>query len=393
LRKALLGAALAAAILVPAASASRPHRVKLAVVVLPQSALGAAGKSLAVSPNSGVVSNLGAASNAIVSTANTFDKLGRVTGYDLIYGDRWSGGSGVTEISTGVDEYKTAADAKHGLAFWRKDDPKLTVLEPYGLAIAARALSSAKVGSRRFASGITIHVPHAAPIALVDLEFTDGRYVLHADVAAASLSAADGLAGKLARKLDHRLRLAEGGRLHGKPVKVPPAVKSGPPPGGPDLATLALTESDFGGQAGLLDEGYERPGTPAVSEYARDLEPAGTFGDLSQIIDWFPHANDATALGRFEGVAVAYLFGSGLFTGVSGQFTPVDVSAAGDNAYGAIVSMTQPDHSVVYIAIVSLSSGQVADAVLVASDSQIQPADVVNLAQLTANRLDAGLAG
>jgi hypothetical protein len=392
-KKTLLGAALVAAALTPAASASRSQRVKLAVVVLPKSALGAAGRSLAVSPNSGVVSNLGAATSAISGTADTFDKLGRTTGYALTYGDRYSGRAGITEISVGVDRYKTSRGAKRGLAFWRKDDPRITEFEPYGLPVTVKALQAVKVGTRRFAEGTTITVPGAAALDLVDEHFTDGRYELHVDVAAGSLSAAAHLAGKLARALDHRLRLAEAGRLRGKPVKVPPRLEAGPPAGGPDLAPLALTTSDFGGQATIAGQGYQPPGPPSLSEYDSDLEPAAGFVDLSQGIEWYPTANDATVLSRFEGVALSYVYSSGLLTGTPGTFTPVDVGSVGHNAYGAIATVPQTGQPTIYLAIVTLSSSGAADFVLASSQSPLQASDVLDLARTTANRLDAGLAG
>jgi hypothetical protein len=218
-KKILFGAALAAVVLVPVASASRPHRVKLAVVALPRSALGSAGRSLTLSRNSGVVSNADASNNSVAGKSDTFSKLGRITGYGLTYGDRYNGRPGVTEISTEVDEYKSAADAQEGLAFWRKDDPKFTVLKPYGYPVSVETLKARKIGTHRFAEATTITVPNAAPLALVDEQFTDGPYVLRVDVAAGSLSAAARLAGKLAPPLDHRLRLAEIGHLRGKPVK------------------------------------------------------------------------------------------------------------------------------------------------------------------------------
>jgi opacity protein-like surface antigen len=392
-KKILLGVVLVAAVLAPAASASQSHRVKLAVVVLPKSALGAAGGSLAVSPDSAVISNLAASASAISSTASTFDDLGRITGYALTYGDQYSGRAGITEISTSVDKYKTSAAAKRGLAFWRKDDPKITVFQPYGLPVTVKALKTTKVGTRRFAEGTTITVPPAAALNLVDEHFTDGRYELRVSVAAGSLSAAADLAGKLARKLDHRLRLAEAGRLRGKPVKVPPRLDSGPPPGGPDLATLALTSADLGGQATIQDDEYATPSPPAISTYLRDMEPAGDFADLSQFIDWFPAADDATQLARFEGVAFAWAFSEQVLASVPGQFTPVDISAVGDNAYGAIVSIAQQGQPTVYVGIVALSSGQAADLVLVARNAPIQASDLLKLAQTTANRFDTGLTG
>jgi hypothetical protein len=123
------------------------------------------------------------------------------------------------------------------------------------------------------------------------------------------------------------------------------------------------------------------------------MQPAGTFADLSQIVDWFPAANDATVLSRFEAVAFAYVFAKGLLTGAPGQFTPVDLSTAGDGAYGGIVSVASPGQPTVYLAVVGLSSGPAGDFVLAGSQSQLQSSDVSNLAQVAANRLNTGLSG
>ncbi|HJU37079.1 MAG TPA: hypothetical protein VJ716_06660 [Gaiellaceae bacterium] len=391
MKKVLLVAALTAVVLVPAAAASSSHRVKLSLVPLPKSALGAAARGLTVARGSGVISNTAASNNSITANPTTFAKLGRLTGYDLTYGDRYSGRPGVTEIATGIDKYKTAAGARRGLAFWRKDDAKIGVLGSYGLAVSVRSLKAPKAGKRRFAEGTTFSVPNAAPVALVDEQFTDGRYLLRVEVGAGSLSAGSRLAAKLARKLDHRLRLAEAGHLRGKPVKLPPRLAVGPPAGGPDLATLALTTADLGGQATIVDHAYETPGPPSLSEYQLDMQPAGRFSALTQLLGWFPSVNEATVFGRFTGAAFAYVLGSGLGTGGSGHFTPVDLSTVGDGAFGGIVSVSQTGQPTIYLAIVSLSSGQVEDLVLTSSDSATQPADVVNLAQATANRLNAGL--
>ena len=394
MKKVLLGAALAALLLVPTASARGSHRVKLAVVVLPKSALGTAGHKLAVDGDvSGVYTNDDEFSKAFSAKPNTFKKLGRITGYELSYGDPYSGASGVTAISTGVDEYKTSAGASRGLAFWQKDDPKITALVPYGLPLEVRALKPAKVGANRFAYVSTYSVPDAVPVSLIDEQFTDGRYVLEVVTASSSVSTASHAAAKYAHALDHRLRLDEAGHLRGKPVKLPPSLKAGPPSNGPDLATLVLTPADLGGQATVTNHGYEPPGEPSLSEYTQDMEPAGTFADLTQDINWYPNANDATVLSRFEGAAFAYLFASGLLTGVPGQFTPVDLSAAGDDAYGGTITISAPGHPTVYVALVSLSAGQAADVTLVDSDSQIQSGDLVTLAQTAANRLNAGLSG
>ena len=393
MKKILLAALVAAVVLVPGASARTLHHVRLAVVVLPKSALGTAGRPLALARGSGVISNAKAPNNSYTATASTFAKLGRVTGYALTYGDRYSGRTGVTELTTGVDEYKSSVDARRGLAFWKKDDPRITVLKPYGLAVVVKVMKAPRVGTHRFAEGTSFTIPNGAPVSFVDERFTDGRYVLDVQVGAGSLSAAAGTAGKLARTLDHRLRLAEAGKLYGKPVKLPLQLAPGAPPGGPDLAALALQTSDLGGTATLGDHAYATPSAPALSAYGIDWNPAGTFDALSQIIAWFPTANDATVLTGFEETVIAHGLAEGLTGVVAGQFTPVDLSAVGDNATGGIVSISQPQQPTVYLTVIALSSGQASDIILAGGQSQIQPSDVVNLAQTAASRLNAGLSG
>ena len=75
------------------------------------------------------------------------------------------------------------------------------------------------------------------------------------------------------------------------------------------------------------------------------------------------------------------------------QFTPVDLTAVGNNASGGVLSVTQTGQPTNYLALVALSSGQASDLILAGSGSQIQASDVVNLAQTAANRLNAGLSG
>jgi hypothetical protein len=190
IRTGLLSATLAAAVLVPTASASSPHRVKLPLVPLPKSALGGAGKSLALTHDSGVVSNALAAGKSSSGTPRTFNNLGRITGYDLTYGDPFRGGTGVTEIASGVEQYNTAAGAKKGLAFWRKDDAQITSLEQYGISVALKAVKAPAVGTGRFGWGTTLTFPNGAPIASVDEQVADGKYVLDVSVTAGSVSAA-----------------------------------------------------------------------------------------------------------------------------------------------------------------------------------------------------------
>ncbi|HZS31645.1 MAG TPA: hypothetical protein VFA37_10335 [Gaiellaceae bacterium] len=383
-------AALAVTAVVPAASAKshavKSHAVKLSVLPLPNSAFGSAGRSLPLLPDSGLVSNAAAAGNSVSGTKAKLVKLGRVTGYVLDYGDVYGSGNGVAEVQTGVDRYKTAADAKKGLAFWKSDGAKMvSLLSKLGLQETAATFGAPSLGAARFAFLSTVTVPGLAPLSSSDVEVADGNYVLDVQVSGTSAGTAKSLAAKLMKAFDVRLHQAQAGKLRAKPVKLPAKPKAGAPAGGPDLATLALTTSDFTGSATSAGAGYHVD-PAAVSEYKADFAPAGPFDAVSQIIEWYPTAGDATFLANVEAGLIAAGLGGGE------NVTPVDLSSAGDNAHGSLLQVTGGG-STIYLALVALSRGQATDFAVAASQSQIQASDVQSLAQAMASRLDAGVSG
>lgn len=376
-------AALIATVAVPAASA-KSAAVKLSVLPLPKAQLGAAAKSLALAHDSGVVSNVTAAYNTTAATPGMIAKLGRVTGYTLDYGDVYGSGTGVVAVQTGADLYKTAADAKKGIAFWKEDDPrKVATLSHFGLQATASTFTVPKLGAARFGALATITISGLSALRSADVQIADGKYVLYAQVSSASASSAKSLATKFAKALEARLHLALLGKLRAAPVKLPAKLQAGAPAGGPDLGTLALTSSDFTGTATVDGSGYSVD-VAALSAYAIDFRPAGQFDELTQLIEWYPTAGDATYLAGLEEALLAYVGG--------GQVTPVDLSSVGDNANGALVQFTS-NGSTVYLAVVALSRGQASDIALAAGQSPIQASDVQSLAQTTANHLNAGVTG
>ena len=135
MKKILLGVALVAAVLVPAASAHRAHPVRLALVPLPKSAIGPAVGSFSLAHDSGRVSNASAAAHTSDATPKTFKKLGRLTGYALEYGNAFTGAAGVTDVRTSIEQYKTAGDARRALAFWKKEDAKLSKFDNPGFSV------------------------------------------------------------------------------------------------------------------------------------------------------------------------------------------------------------------------------------------------------------------
>ncbi|HZT93166.1 MAG TPA: hypothetical protein VE985_01650 [Gaiellaceae bacterium] len=373
MRKALLVAALAAVLLVPAASAKPAHRVQLALGPLPKSALGSVARSFALAHDSGAVSNASAASHTPDATAGTFRKLGRVGGYALEYGNAFTGAPGITDIRTGIEQYKTPADARKALAFWQKEDGRLGALNQPSFSVTNVLVKVPAVGkAKRFAYLTSYSASNIAPVSGLDEQIADGKYVLDVIVTAGSASAATALAPELAKKLDARLRLALRGRLHGKPVKLP-KLKAGPPPGGPDLTVLALKASDLLGKA-TVNKAYV--GDPAaVSDYSVFMLPAGQFDALDQEIEWYPSANEADFFADFENASA--LAGQGA--------TALDLSNLGDGAQGSIT-----EDSSLSTSLVVFSSGHLAEFILFAKQGgAINGNAVTNVAQTVANRIDA----
>lgn len=384
MKKVLLIAALGAAVLVPAASAKSAARVKISLIPLPKSALGSAAHGLALAPDSGVISNTAAANRTADASPGTFKKLGRVGGYALDYGDAYSGAAGITDVRTTIEQYKTSAGAKRGLAFWRKEDAQLGALDNPGFTVTDALVKVPAVAKTRFAYLTSFSASNIAPVSSLDERVADGHYVLEITVSAGSASAAKALAPKLAKKLDARLRLALAGRLHAKPVKLPAKQKAGPPTGGPDLSTMALQTSDLSGPAEIVANQYSVD--PAIldfvdlrnsSEYDVLMLPAGPFDILIQEIEWYPTANGASFNSDFLNAFSLSQAGS----------TALDLSSIGDGAQGSITQDSQLSQGGV-----ALTKGQLSEFIDVAvAQNSIDSNDVTNLAQTAASKIDAVL--
>lgn len=298
----------AAAVVVPSAAAA--PRADLALVPLQSAQLGAAARTLPLEHDSGVVSNSSAASNAYGAvTAQKLARLGRVTGYQLDYGNPFLPGAGVHDVQTGVERYRSRAAAKRGLAFWRSDEVKAAGLAQLGVSATLTSLRVPAVGASRWAYAITLTVPNASPIYLLDEDVQDGNYVLAVTVAAGTSGAARQLAPKLATKVDGRLRAMLAGRLRGKQPKLPPKLAAGPPSTGPDPAKAALAASDFG-QATPSFAKYET-NEAALSEYEVAFAPAGVYTDVLQQILAVSTPGEATYFAAVLDGSMGNLAGSG----------------------------------------------------------------------------------
>lgn len=397
LRRVLVVALVVAGVLIPTAAAARkpkPH-VKLALLPLPQSALGVAGASLPLQwQDSGTVTNLDAASraNAPDVEGKQLRKLGRVLGYSLDYGDPYTGAAGVTEIKTWVDRYRTAVAAKRGLAFWRKDVLTTSVTAVGSFTSTHRKLAPRRVGQGGFSYLFTEQAASLSPIFRVVEQAREGRYVIGVAVSAGGATAATQLAPSLTRKLAARVRTAVAGRLHGAPVSIQSPTEPGPPPGGPDLSKLVVQPSDLGEQqAEQLMQGYT-PAAYTVSHYFTYFGPAGPDDELDENLSWYATPTEATQIAAYAGY-----FGGHLAVFSNGPLTiaakAVDVSSAGDNATADLVGISPFKTPVFDEAVVTLTKGQLVDQAIIATGGLVEPASVQSVATAMAKRLDAGYPG
>jgi hypothetical protein len=371
-----------AAVLVPAASARSGVHVKLSVLPLPQSVIGSAAQSLPLQPNSGVdapgvgtlLSPIPGFVGGLGCNEFCWAKLGGISGYALDYGQGASGGAGVTEVRTSVDKYKTAADAKKGLALWKADESQFVGYPGYGLTIDRKKKKVAAVGEGRFAFLVSYRAPNIAPLFGLDEQFRQGRYEAEVTVWAGSSAAATTLAPTLAKKLDARIKRALAGKLHAKPVKLPPAPQPGPPPGGPDLTPLPLQASDLSGPTKVYGPSWD------VDSLHVFMEPAGQFVALYQDVIWCPTANQASFM------ADSWL--AEPFAGPGGT-APLDLSSLGDGAQAIIANKYYPagwDARVVF------SSGRLVETLELGGQNAHQASEVKNIAQTVANKINsAGL--
>jgi hypothetical protein len=371
--RALPLAALAALLLVPAASASRPHHVRLAVVPLPKSVIGPAAASFSVAYGSGRISNADAAAHTHGATKKTLQKLGRLDGYAVEYGNAFTGAAGVTDVRTAVDRYKTAADARRALAFWKKEDAALNRLDNPSFSVTSVPVKLPRPAAKtsHFAYLTSYSASNIVPVSGVDEQIADGRYVLDVIVTAGSAATAEALAPKLAKKLVARVRLERKGRLHASPVKVP-TQKAGPPPGGPELSALRLRADDLVGKS-TVGRGYVVD-PAAISDYSVVMLPAGQFDFLDQEIEWYPVANEAAFFADFLNAAALSQHGT----------TALDLSGVGDGVQGSITAGASFDSGQLFI-----SSGRLAEFIFVGSQDAIDGNDMLSIAQVAAARIDA----
>ena len=230
-----LVAFVAAVVLVPTTTASAAHhpaKVRLALVPLQTAQLGPAGASFALNyDGSGPIEDTEINFFGVHIYSSSSD--GPLGGYALDYGDPLTGSTGVMEIRSAVQKYRTRAGARNSIRFSGFDDSDLTEFGSSLLPITEKKIKAVAIGQRRSADLITLAAPNLNPIVRLHEQVAAGRFVLDLTVTAGSVSAAEQSAPHLLLLLHHRLNRALQGHLTGSPPPLPPEPEPGQAPGGP----------------------------------------------------------------------------------------------------------------------------------------------------------------
>ncbi len=364
---------------------------------LPKTDLGPTAAALPLDPYSGVQTNAAAAGHATGNvTAAQLGRLGRLTGYALDYDDAaWhalDAGHGLLEVQTEVDRYRSAAAARAGVAFWRRDEANVGAPRSAGLVVNERFFAPGGMGKSSFGMEGSVTVPGKHPVYGIDIYFSRGSLVGEVSVTAADPASrrayAEGLAAKLARRIDRVVA----GRSVGAPVALPPTVKAGPPANGPDLSKLAVTASDLGPVSIVKKQGYRVDlDVKPLSEYQRFFSPAGLYVTLQEQVALYQSATEAsyTFASLTAGIGSKVVFAQ---SGIKvSNLQQVEVHA-GDEASAVVFDFTT--HGVpIRMAIVAVRIGATVTTLWAGDRATmtISDANVQALAKLAAKRAASGL--
>jgi hypothetical protein len=380
---------------------------QLALIPLPKSELGAAAVALPLDPDSGVETNKDAADNAFGNVkAAQLARLGRLTGYTLDYNDSagkgLAAGHGLLEVQTSVELYRDARAASDGIAFWRKDAGAFARASLPGIKVSFSSFAVAGVGSNAYSFAGWIDLQGKPRIYGAEVIFQVGELLADVSVSAASAAETQSLAVTLTRKLRARVVLARSGKLQGPPVPLPGKVKPGPPPNGLDLSKLALTPADLGANAKVAKQGYklDKDLSP-ISDYERELSPAGPFAVLGEQVELFHSPLEAgytlsAVVAGFSSEALVTQFGAAEFKSAhvaSYHVTRLPALHAGDEARGALATITLTNGSTFNMGFVVVRNGSVLETLTATTTVGVRllPSALADLARIASARAAHGL--
>ena len=198
------------------ATAPRPARELLALMVLPKAALGPDAAALGKSGPSGTLSNERRAASDLdpLVTVRSLERIGRKTGYALQFGlgetetaKAFQRGAGILKVGTLVDSYRSKAAV--GAAMTKTiDDLRRLEGKPLNVGGTLARVRVVRVhGFRDRAVGLSLVIDLGGPRAYVtEVGFRVGRLAAVAVVTRADVKDAFTLTTALARRLELRIR-------------------------------------------------------------------------------------------------------------------------------------------------------------------------------------------
>jgi hypothetical protein len=378
---------------------------RLALMPLPKQSLGPGAALLPLDPGSGVVTNAEMADDSSPGvTAATFNRLGRITGYTLDYNDAggraFAAGRGLLEVETSVEVYRSSAAARAGIAFRKRDDAKLGTLKLSGLSLKVTPTASPQLGDERYAYEVRATIRGKPPFYGAEVVVRAGTLVATTSVTAVDRASLRPLTTTLAKRLQARVAGVLAGTVSGPPVPLPAKLRAGPPPNGPELSALALKPADLG-RAAVTRQGYQLDkDLNPISEYARELSPAGDFAWLSEEVALFHSRTEASFTVSFLESALKT---PGFLQAVSGKelkqaqirsFTPAPVAIrAGDESRGVVAKVVLNDGRRVEEGFILVRIGRTTEFIVVVGSigEPLRPSALGGLARTAARRANVGL--
>jgi hypothetical protein len=341
---------------------------------------------LPLEPESGVDTNAesGFVQSGLVSLRGLV-RLGRVTGYGLVYGDSFTSRAAVAQVDSHVAEWRNASAARRGFRLGVSFVLADRGLSRFGVPTTVASAAGPAVGTKHGLFLETLRFGHKRRIFFADERAVESRYTLAVEASGSDQRAVKRLAEVLIGRLDKRVRLALSGHLHGKPVQLPRARKPGPPAHGPAPSSLVLKAS---GPLKVKEARYLK--NAFVSSYR--VEMFSRIAELIQIVDLA--ANSTTA--RYW--AAEYLLiqtHAGGYRVPQSQLRarPLHLPRVGDHATGELIRVRLGHGRLDYAANIALRHGPWMDYLIAIRQSPIPTSQILAIAQAAARRLDHGLKG
>jgi hypothetical protein len=256
----------------------------LAPLVLPRAQLGKVAQGLQIKLLSGTTTNARAADDSFDPNDDEagITRLGRVTGYALVYGDvGWTGlrtGHGVIDVGTSLDFFRSVRQAAVYEVKTLRDLARVRGKNLQGVVVErARAFPVGGLGPAATGLEIVQRVGrHRIYGTLIDFQID--RILCEAVINRADTVNVRRQVAVLAEKLRNRIAAYAQGTLKAQPVKLPrPLGTVKPGPGAPDLSAMVPASADLKGRGGVVQQGFV-PDNDAITSYIREYRFAPNSG-------------------------------------------------------------------------------------------------------------------